>query len=389
MSTPSPSVALLAAPTVPTTPSRPSRRRPLIAVIAVIVLAGMGWYAFNWWTEGRFIQDTDDAYVGGDVTVIGSKVPGYIARVAVNDNQAVHAGDLLIKLDDRDYRAALDKARGTVAAQDALLANLDANRRLQEAVILQARAGVSSTDAETFRARQDQARYKVLSANSAVSVQSWQKADADYKQAAANGMKAQAELTAAQRQLDVIDTQKEQARAALLQAKADRDMAKLNLEYTELRAPVDGTVGNRRARQGAYAQAGAQLLALVPADGLWVDANFKESQLTRMAPGQRASIEADVMPGRVFHGRVASVAPATGAQFSILPPENATGNFTKIVQRVPVRIVLDDEDAKLGLLRPGLSVVAEVDERNDGKDHAPKQAGADYLAGNPDHAVRP
>jgi membrane fusion protein (multidrug efflux system) len=290
-------------------------------------------------------------------------VAGYIAEVAATDNQSVKAGDLLVKLDDRDYRAALAKADGTVAAQQALLANLDANRHLQEAMIQQARASVAAAQAETVRTRQDQARYKSLSVNAAVSVQSWQKADSDYKQAAANQQKAEAALVAAQRELDVIDTQKAQARAALAQAVADREQARLNLSYTELRAPMDGTVGNRRARQGAYASAGAQLLSLVPAQGLWVDANFKESQLARMAPGQRVTIVADVLPDRVFHGRVGSLAPATGAQFSVLPPENATGNFTKIVQRVPVRIVLDEADARLGLLRPGLSVHAEVDER--------------------------
>jgi membrane fusion protein (multidrug efflux system) len=321
------------------------------------------WYGHYWWTEGRFLEDTDDAYVGGDVTVLGAKVAGYIAEVAATDNQSVKAGDLLVKLDDRDYRAALAKADGTVAAQQALLANLDANRHLQEAMIQQARASVAAAQAETVRTRQDQARYKSLSVNAAVSVQSWQKADSDYKQAAANQQKAEAALVAAQRELDVIDTQKAQARAALAQAVADREQARLNLSYTELRAPMDGTVGNRRARQGAYASAGAQLLSLVPAQGLWVDANFKESQLARMAPGQRVTIVADVLPARVFHGRVGSLAPATGAQFSVLPPENATGNFTKIVQRVPVRIVLDEADARLGLLRPGLSVHAEVDER--------------------------
>jgi membrane fusion protein (multidrug efflux system) len=344
-------------------PRRRDWRRLAWSAALLAGLLGAAWYGHHWWTEGRYIQDTDDAYVGGDITVLGAKVPGYIAMVAAGDNQDVHAGDLLVKLDDRDYRAALDKAQGTVAAQEALLANLDANRRLQEAMILQARASVAAAEAETVRSRQDQARYKSLSSNAAVSLQSFQKADSDYKQAVANQQKANAALVAAQRELDVIDTQKGQARAALAQATAEREQARLNLSYTELRAPIDGTVGNRRARQGAFAPAGAQLLSLVPASGLWVDANFKESQLARMMPGQRVTIVADVVPDRIFHGRIASLAPATGAQFSVLPPENATGNFTKIVQRVPVRIVLDAADARLGLLRPGLSVRAEVDER--------------------------
>ncbi|ODP32434.1 HlyD family secretion protein [Pandoraea sp. ISTKB] len=332
-------------------------------VVAAIAALGYGTY---WWTTARYFESTDDAYVGGDVTVLGPKVPGYIAQVLVTDNQAVHAGDVLVRLDDRDYRAALAKAEGAVAAQQALLANLDATAKLQTAVIAQARASVVAVTADARRAHDDQVRYQDLVAKSAVSVQSAQKADADYKQIAANRERAEAGAVAAERQLDVIATQKQQAQAALAQAVAERDIAKLNLEYTVLRAPVDGTVGNRRARAGAYAQAGTQLLAVVPAHGLWVDANFKEGQVAHLRPGMPVKIEADVLPGRVFHGRVASLAPATGAQFSVLPPENATGNFTKIVQRVPVRVLLDEADGRLGTLRPGLSVTAEIDARGDG-----------------------
>ncbi|MCE4059425.1 HlyD family secretion protein [Pandoraea sputorum] len=343
-------------------------------VVAAIAVLGYGTY---WWTTARYLESTDDAYVGGDVTVLGPKVPGYIAEVLVTDNQTVHAGDVLVRLDDRDYRAALAKAEGAVAAQQALIANLDATAKLQAAVIAQARASVVAVTADARRAHDDQVRYQDLVAKAAVSVQSAQKADADYKQLAANRDRAEAGAVAAERQLDVIATQKQQAQAALAQAVAERDIAKLNVEYTVLRAPVDGTVGNRRARPGAYAQAGTQLLAVVPAHGLWVDANFKEGQVAHLRPGMPVKIEADVLPGRVFHGRVASLAPATGAQFSVLPPENATGNFTKIVQRVPVRVQLDDADARLGTLRPGLSVTAEVDARGDGggdKSSAPAPA---------------
>jgi len=338
-----------------------NRRALLIRGAGALIAVAAAGYGYHWWTQARFVENTDDAYVGGDVTLIAAKVPGYIAEVLVTDNQQVHAGDLLARIDDRDYRAALAKAEGAVASEQALIANLDAREKLQQAVIAEARAGVAAVDADTKRARDDQARYASLVEKSAVSLQSSQKADADFKQSFANGQKARASAEAALRQLDVIATQRQQAQAALTQAIAERDIARLNLGYTELRAPVDGTVGNRRVRVGVYAPNGGQLLSIVPARGLWVDANFKEGQLAHMRPGMRATVVADVMPGKVFHGRVESLAPATGAQFSVLPPENATGNFTKIVQRVPVRIVLDDEDAKLGTLRPGLSVVAEVD----------------------------
>ena len=344
-----------------------SRKRLLLAGAFTVIAAAAVWYGYDWWTVGRFVETTDDAYVGGDVTVIAPKVSGFVSLVAVTDNQAVHAGDLLVKLDDRDYLAALAKADAEVAGQQATLANLDATRRLQQALIAQAQAGIAAADAEITRARDDQVRFRDLSAHAAASVQTSQKADADYKQALAAGDKAKAVADAAVRQLDVIDTQKRQTEAALAGAVADRDTARLNLGYTELRAPIDGTVGNRSARLGAYATIGAQLISIVPARGLWVEANFKENQLSRMTPGLTATISADVLPGETFHGHVLSLAPATGAQFSVLPPENATGNFTKIVQRVPVRILLDGDASQLGRLRPGLSVTADVDERSGAK----------------------
>ncbi len=342
---------------------RISRKQLGLASAAFLVALAAAWYGHHWWTVGRFIESTDDAYVGGDVTVIAPKVAGFISQVAVTDNEAVKAGDLLVKLDDRDYRAALAKAVAAVALQNATLADLDATRQLQQAVIDQAQAELTATAAEVARTRYDVDRYRNLARDQFASVQRFQQADADYQKAQAADARAHAALTAAQRQLTVIDTQQQQAAASLAGAIADRDTAQLNLSYTELRAPIDGVVGNRSARNGAYASVGAQLIALVPAHGLWVDANFKENQLARMRAGQPVTIEADVLPGQAFHGHVASLAPATGAVFSVLPPENATGNFTKIVQRVPVRVLLDGDAATLGQLRPGLSVTASVDQR--------------------------
>lgn len=343
---------------------RGGARRLTFAAGLLAIAAASAWYGDDWWTRGRFIESTDDAYVGGDITVIAPKVSGFIEKIAVSDNQPVRAGALLIKLDDRDYRAALAKAQAAVSADAAKLANYDASRRLQEAVIAEAQAGIIAADAETVRARFDQVRYRQLSAQSDAPVQTFERADALYKQAAAAGDKARAALLAAQRGIDVIETQRREAQADLAGAIADRDLAALRLSYTELRAPMDGTVGNRSAQLGAFAAVGAGLISIVPARGLWVDANFKESQLAAMAQGMEATVEADVLPGRIFHGRVVSLAPATGAEFSVLPPENATGNFTKIVQRVPVRILFDGDGSDLGLLRPGLSVTVEVDTRS-------------------------
>ncbi|MDN4055622.1 HlyD family secretion protein [Massilia sp. YIM B02763] len=345
-------------------PRKPTRKHIKAAAGGAIAAVALAAYGVHWWTEGRFIEKTDDAYVGADTVVLRPKVPGYIAEEHVADNQAVKKGELLYRIDDRDYRAAVAKAEAAVAAQQALLDNLAATRRQQRAVVQQTEAGVAASAAELARARDDDARYRSLAGKAAVSLQSAQRAEAAWKEAQANGAKARATQLAAERELDVIASRAAQATAALDQARAELELARLNLAYTEVRAPADGVVGNRRARAGAYAQAGEHLVSLIPARGLWIDANFKEDQLARLHPGQRAEIEADALPGKVFHGRVQSLAPATGAQFSVLPPENATGNFTKIVQRVPVRIVLDEADGALGRLRPGLSVTATVDSRD-------------------------
>jgi membrane fusion protein, multidrug efflux system len=342
------------------------KRLALYCAIGVAAIA-VAAYGYHWLTVGRFIESTDDAYVGGDITVIAPKVAGFIERVAVTDNQRVNAGDLLVKLDDRDYRAALARAAAAAEAQRATLANLDATRRLQLAVIAQTRASITAAEAEVRRSHDDEVRFRDLSAHSAASIQVYQKAEADYKEALAQYEKSRAAADAAERQLDVIDTQKRQTEAALAEANASVDLARLNLSYTELRAPIAGVVGNRSARNGAYAAIGTQLISIVPAQGLWIDANFKESQLARMRAGLVAKVTADVLPGHEFVGRVVSLAPATGAEFSVLPAENATGNFTKIVQRVPVRIVLDGDASTLGRLRPGLSVSVDVDERPRGE----------------------
>ncbi|SEW24609.1 membrane fusion protein, multidrug efflux system [Luteibacter sp. 329MFSha] len=339
------------------------RRKPLKIIAMAAVVVAVACYAGHWWTTGRYIEDTDDAYVGGDITVIGSKVSGYVQTIAVADNQHVKKGDLLVKLDDRDYRAAVEKADAAVAAQEAALRNLDATVTLQHSQIAQARAGLDAAQAEATRSELDDKRYRDLVVRSAVSVESAQRATATFQTARADTQRALAAVHASQQQLDVIDTQKRQVLAALAQARAEADVARLNLSYTEMRAPVDGVVGNRRARVGSYVTAGSQMLVVVPSHGLWVDANFKEDQLARMRVGQGVDVRADVMPGKVLKGHVTSLAPATGSQFSVLPPENATGNFTKIVQRVPVRVTLDGSDGDLGLLRPGLSVTARIDTR--------------------------
>jgi membrane fusion protein (multidrug efflux system) len=350
------------APPRPRASTRKTLPRRHLAVIGggLLLLLAALWFGINWFTTGRFIESTDDAYVGGDITTIAPKISGIISQIAITDNQTVHAGDLLVKIDDRDFIAAAQKAQAAVAGDQAALANLAATRTLQLSLIAEAQAQTAASAAQTELAAANQTRYRRLAATNAGSVQDSQTADATWQEAKADQTKSAAALAAAQAQLAVIDTQTQATQAALAGAQADLAAAKLNLGYTQILSPIDGVVGNRSAHLGAYASAGDPLISIVPLHGLWVDANFKEDQLAAIRPGEPVTIRADIDPGLKITGHVASIAPASGAVFSILPAENATGNFTKIVQRVPVRILLDGDAASIGLLRPGLSVIAAI-----------------------------
>jgi membrane fusion protein (multidrug efflux system) len=338
-------------------------KRVALACLALAVTLGGITYGRYWWTVGRFIESTDDAYAGGNVTPVAPHVAGFVSQVLVEDNQYIKAGQLVIKLDDRDYNAALAHAEAVVQNQTAALANLHAKYTLQQSMIAQAEADLAAKQADAGYARADAARYHALALTTYGTLQNDQKAFAADRKATAAVRAGEANLDAAKQQLTVIDTEIGETQASLAQAQADLRTAQLNLGYTEIRSPIDGYIGNRAAQVGAYVANGAYLVSVIPAHGLWVDANFKEDQLADMRPGQPATIVADVLPGKTFHGRVESLAPGTGAVFSVIPPENATGNFTKIVQRVPVRIALDDGAASLGHLRPGLSTTVSVDTK--------------------------
>jgi membrane fusion protein, multidrug efflux system len=329
---------------------------PAAIIVVLVVLVAAGTY---WFTVLRFIQTTDDAYVGGNVTVMAPKVNGFVSDLLVTDNQRVTAGQVLIRLDARDYDAKLAQASADVQGAQAAVAELQAREQLQGAVINQGQAEVRVSAAELTRSASDQTRYRQLVKDDAVSNQVVERADADFSTARANVDKSAAALLAAQRQLAVIDAQLNDARARVATAEALQRLAELNVEYTTIRSPVDGYVGNRTARVGMLANVGSSLLTIVPADGLWVDANFKEDQLKKMQIGDTVDVQLDAASD-VIHGRIQSLAPATGATFSVLPPENATGNFTKIVQRVPVRIVLDVPKTLQNVLRAGLSATVKV-----------------------------
>jgi membrane fusion protein, multidrug efflux system len=337
------------------------RKTLVLAGLALALAVGGIGYGRYWWTTGRFIESTDDAYAGGNVTPVSPHVAGFVAQIVVADNQRVRAGQLLIRLDARDFQAALDHARAIAIARQAALSALEAKRVLQQAMINQAEADLGAKVAQATFAGEEAVRYRKLELTSYGTTQNAERSSAAEAEAQSATHAAQAGLAAARQQLMVLDAEIAAARADITQAEADLETARLNLDYTEIRSPIDGYVGNRAAQVGAYVTGGAYLLSLIPAHGLWVDANFKEDQLAHMRPGQPATVVADVLAGKVFHGHVLSLAPGTGAVFSVIPPENATGNFTKIVQRVPVRIALDDADATLGELRPGLSTTVSVD----------------------------
>jgi len=340
------------------------RHWALAAFVVAVTLGGIG-YGRHWWNVGRFIESTDDAYAGGNVTAVSPHVAGFVSQILVSDNQRVQAGQLLIRLDGRDFQAALDHAEAVAAKHQAALAGLEAKYVLQQAMIRQAEADLSAKTARATFAVADAVRYRELALTTFGTRQNAERASAADEEAQSSIKSARAGLAAARQQLAVLDAGIAEARADVAQARADVETARLNLGYTEIHAPIDGYVGNRAAQAGAYVANGAYLLSVIPAQGLWIDANFKEDQLAHMRPGQPATVVADVLPGKIFQGHVESLAPGTGALFSVIPPENATGNFTKIVQRVPVRIALDDGDARLGELRPGLSTTVNVDTRPD------------------------
>ena len=338
-----------------TPPATRGRLKRIALVLALLAGTAAGaYYGHDYWTTGRYLESTDDAYVKADSTIVSPKVSGYIGEVLVGDNQPVKAGQLLARIDDRDFRAALNQADADVAAAEAAVRNLDAQIALQQPLIEQGTADVTAAEATLQFAREEQERYDGLMKTGSGTIQRAQQTDAALREKTAQLQHGKSGLLAAERKVDVLTTERAKAVAQLDRARAVAQQAALNLSYTRIAAPVDGTVGARSLRVGQFVQAGTQLMAVVPLDAVYVVANFKETQLTHVRNGQTVEIRIDSFHGTTLKGRVDSLSPASGLEFALLPPDNATGNFTKIVQRVPVKIVLDDHSLK-GLLRPGMS----------------------------------
>jgi len=358
------------APTRTTAPantgSRPSRATLKRAALGLAVIASAfaaADYGWHYWTTGQYLVATDDAYVDVHSALISPKISGYIADVPVNDNQPVKGGAIITRIDPRDYQTALDQARANVAAAQATIETLNQQIEQQGLTVEQARQAVASDQGALIYSQQDFQRYMDLARTGYGTVQRAQQAQSDIVQKQAKFDSDKAGIASAEKQIAVLHAQLDQARASLAQQRANEHQAELNLSYTTITAPFDGTVGVRTLQVGQYVQPGTQLMAVVPLQSVYITANYMETQLTHVRAGQPVTINVDTFNGSVVHGHVESVAPASGQQFALLPPDNATGNFTKIVQRIPVKIAVDPNDPLAGWLRPGMSVEPTIDTK--------------------------
>jgi len=341
---------------------RLSKRTLLASAIGLAMLGG-GFAGVRWWLDARYTVSTDDAYVLAHNTTLASKISGYVDSIPVQDNARVRAGDVIATIDDGDYRLAVDAARDKVATQQTTVDRIGRQIIAQGANVDQARAQMISAQANSKKMQLEFDRQQALAVQKFASQQTLEQAEANRDQAIAAVQSAQAAIDAAKDNLDVLGAQQQEAARTLEELKTAQAQAERNLSFTVIRAPVDGVFSNRAVQTGDYVQTGQRIASVVPLSDVYIDANFKETQLARIRPGQSVSISVDALPDDTIKGRVASLSPASGSVFSLLPPDNATGNFTKIVQRLPVRIEVPATLAAQHLLRPGMSVVVRVDTR--------------------------
>ena len=361
----------VAAPTEAASPPR-SRKKLVLRTLLVLGLGFGAYMGYGWWTNGRFMVSTDDAYVAADITILAAKVPGYVTAVQAQNNDTVRAGQVIARIDDVDAKLAVASAEGKLQSQRATVERIARQIEAAGAQVAQAEPQIGAAQADALRTAADFERQTRLAQGDFASKARLEQAKADRDRSDAQVKIAEAGLLTARANVDVLRAQKIEAERVADEAQVMLDRAKRDLSFTEVRAPVDGTVGNRAVEVGAYVQPGTRLMAIVPLASVRVDANFKETQLAKIRPGQRVHLEVDAYPGEDFPATVESIAPASGSQFSLLPPENATGNFTKIVQRVPVRVKVDPEVAARGLLRPGMSALVRIDSRDRPGAVAPK-----------------
>ena len=343
-------------------PEPRSRKKMMLGGIGAVALLAASWFAYDYITVGRFLVSTDDAYVGADMALIAPKIAANVAEVPIVENQAVKEGDVLIRLDDGDYKLAVDQATAKLATQRAAIQTFDAQIRAAQAAETQSRAQLDAAQASVLKTEADYLRTKPLADRDFTSKATLDAAIAARDTARAQVKSGEAAIESAVANIALLGSQKQQAEQVAKELEVALAKAQRDLSFAVIRAPFYGVVGNRSVQVGDYVTPGKRLLAVVPLDHVFVDANVKETQLADIKVGDVAEVRVDALGGEAFKGVVESVAPASGSQFSLLPPENATGNFTKIVQRVPVRIVVNAPEAD-GKLRPGLSVVVSIDTR--------------------------
>ncbi len=346
-----------------TVKKRGKKPKPVLLLLLAGLVGAGAWYGYHWWSDGRFLVSTDDAYVAGDIAIIAPKVSGYVAKVNATENQFVKAGEPLVTLDDGDYRLAVQQAEAAITTEKLALTRIDAQIAGAKAVLEQAKAQKLALEAALRGAAINRDRAEALQEKDVGTTASRDNARITYDQASANLSAGEAAVMAAAANISLLETQRKEAESMLTTLQIGLDKANRDLDFTILRAPYDGIAGNFAVQAGDFVSAGKRLAALVPTDALYIDANFKETQIEKIAPGAKVRITVDAMKGRELEGTVESIAPASGSVFSMLPAENATGNFTKIVQRVPVRIALPREALGEGWLRAGLSTVVDVDTR--------------------------
>lgn len=334
-------------------------KRTLMLVVLLLILLGIAF--FVWSAMGRHQARTDDAVVTADYTLVAPKVSGYIRTVNVSDNQLVKAGDTLAVIDDRDYRVALETAEANLQVSKAKLTSAEAQLDQQQASIAQSDAAVSASEATLNYAGQNAERYRRLLKTGTTTADEQQKTNASMREASAQLRQSQAAALSARKQVGILEASIKQAQADIAASTASVDQARLNLSYTIIKAPIGGSVGQRSVREGAWVAAGTRLLAVVPLHQTYIVANFLETQLANVKPGQGVTVEVDALPGVTLHGHVDSIAPATGSTFAAITADNATGNYTKVVQRLPVKIMLEPGQTDLARLRVGMSVVPEIE----------------------------
>lgn len=344
-------------------PAKSGGKRFVLPVLLLALLAGGAAYGYEWWTNGRFMVSTDDAYVQGDIATISPKVTGYVAKVNVSANQQVRAGDVLVTLDDGDYRNALDQADAQIATARLSLGRIDAQIDGARASLTQAEAQKAALEASVRGAEINQGRASTLQSKSVGTTAELDSANVALDQAKANLAGGEATIISAKANIALLEAQYKETQGTIRTLELQRDKAARDLGFTVLKAPYDGVVGNRSVQVGDLVSPGQRLMALVPTRELYIDANFKETQIAHLVPGSKVNVHVDAYDDQPIQATVESIAPASGSVFSLLPPENATGNFTKIIQRVPVRIALPQDALDSGRLRAGLSVVVDVDTR--------------------------